>query len=177
MAMASTLDPLTEEFSPKEIVFIEKMGLHYERTYGIPRIGGRILGVLMLSAEAQTIEQLRAKVQVSHGSVSTNLRLLSVLGMVEKVTLSGERSDFYQFSTHAWQQVLLKRLESIEVLKTMAEQGLADLEPQGAVRQRFEEMLAWVNIGHGKYLEFLEEWQNLGRERDDENLTGLMDFK
>ena len=162
--MASNTNSLNNNISSQENNFIEKISQHYTRTYGIPRIGGRILGVLMLSPQAQTIDQLRTRLQASHGSISTNLRLLIVLGLVEKVSLPEERCDFYQFATHIWRRVLLKRLESIEGLKQMAEQGLIDLEPEGVVEQRFEELLAWVNIGYQKYLEFLDEWHKLSHE-------------
>lgn len=146
------------DLSPKQLAFIEKFAQHYERVYGIPRIGGRIWAFLLISETPRTINDLCAALHASHGSISTNLRLLMMLGLVQKFTLAGQRSDTYRFSTHAWDETLQKRLESIQQLGRMAQQAVDDLQPQGVVRQRFDEMLTWIGMATEKYHQLLEEW-------------------
>jgi len=146
------------ELTPKQQVFIEKFAQHYERVYGIPRIGGRIWGLLLISEQPRTIDELCAALRASHGSVSTNLRLLLMLGLVQKFTRAGQRRDTYRFSTHAWDETLHKRLESIQALGHMAQQAVDDLQPEGVVRQRFDEMLTWIEMATEKYHQLLEEW-------------------
>lgn len=148
------------DLSPSHLAFIEKFAQHYERVYGIPRIGGRIWAFLLISETPCTINELCAALHASHGSVSTNLRLLMMLGLAQKFTLAGRRQDTYCFSTYAWDETLKKRLESIQQLEHMAQQAVDDLQPQGVVRQRFDEMLTWIGLATEKYHQLLEEWNN-----------------
>ena len=55
--------------------FIERMGLAFESD-GLPRIAGRIFGLLLLSEDCRSLDELAAELKVSKGSVSTNARLL-----------------------------------------------------------------------------------------------------
>lgn len=149
----------TGKLSQAELAFIELNGQHYEKTYGIARIGGRILGLLMIAAAPITSEEIGATLKVSHGSISTNLRLLAVLGLIEKVTLPADRCDYYRFSPTAWDEILSKRMKCIHELRDLAYLGLDELKPQGAVRQRFEQMATWIEIADRKYEEMLAEWK------------------
>jgi DNA-binding transcriptional regulator GbsR (MarR family) len=146
------------ELNPKELAFIEKFAQHYERVYGIPRIGGRIWAYLLISETPRAIEDLCTALHASHGSISTNLRLLMMLGLVQKFTFAGQRRNTYRFSTHAWDETLQKRLDSIQQLERMAQQAVDDLQPEGVVRQRFDEMLTWIGLATEKYHQLLEEW-------------------
>ena len=123
--------------------FIENMGLHFEDC-GIPRIGGRILGLLMISTRPVSSEEMSGALQVSRSSISTNVRSLQMNGLVDKLSLPGERVDFYVFSKETWQRTLEMRLAGILDLKTRGEQGLQSLETGGPAQIRFEEMLNWV---------------------------------
>jgi DNA-binding transcriptional regulator GbsR (MarR family) len=155
--------------SEKELSFIEKNGQHYEKTYGIARIGGRILGLLMIQATPITIEEIGSTLGVSHGSISTNLRLLTLMGLVEKVTFPGDRCDYYQFSPDAWEEILNKRLKCILELRNLAYGALADLDPLGVVCQRFEEMASWADLAARKYHELLAEWKKFQEEMDKQS--------
>jgi len=149
----------TGKLSQAELAFIERAGQHYEKTYGIARIGGRILGLLMIAAAPLTSEEIGGALTVSHGSISTNLRMLSALGLAEMVTLPGDRRDYYRFSPVAWDEILSKRMKCIRELNDLACVGLDGLKLQGPVRQRFELMAAWIEIVARKYEEMLMEWK------------------
>jgi DNA-binding transcriptional regulator GbsR (MarR family) len=75
--------------------FIERMGL-ISQAEGIPRISGRILGVLVLFDEPFSFAQLSEKLQVSRASISTNTRLLETLTIIERTTKRGERQDYFR---------------------------------------------------------------------------------
>ncbi|MFN7035193.1 MAG: GbsR/MarR family transcriptional regulator, partial [Bellilinea sp.] len=74
--------------------FIENMGLHFEE-YGIPRIGGKILGLLLIASRPVSPEEMAELLQVSRSSISTNLRTLMMAGLADRVSVPGERSDYY----------------------------------------------------------------------------------
>ncbi len=75
--------------------FIEQLGRLAEGE-GLPRIAGRMLGSLMLNAESCSLEQLAVQLNVSRASISTNGRLLEGLGLIQRVTVPGDRRDYWQ---------------------------------------------------------------------------------
>ena len=60
---------------PQTVNFIERMGVALDSD-GLPRIAGRIFGLLLVSEDARSLDDLAAELRVSKGSVSTNARLL-----------------------------------------------------------------------------------------------------
>lgn len=139
--------------------FIENMGLHYEK-YGVARIGGRILGLLMLTPRSISAEEMAEALQVSRSSISTNLRMLLMAGLVEKVSLPGERCDYFEFSDSAWQRLLELRLEGVLSLKEVAEEGMLNLEQDHPGRQRLQEMVHWVEMLNQAYEQVSSELQS-----------------
>lgn len=139
--------------------FIENMGLHYE-AYDVPRIGGRILGLLMITLDPMTSEEMSEVLQVSRSSISTNLRTLQMAGLVEQVTVPGDRRDYYVFSEEAWLRTLEMRLEQVLSMKEAAEEGIESLEANHPARRRMKEMLAWTAMVQSAYERMSREWQS-----------------
>jgi DNA-binding transcriptional regulator GbsR (MarR family) len=123
--------------------FIETMGLALESD-GLPRIAGRIFGLLLVSEEARSLDDLAAELQVSKASVSTNARLLEQRGVLEQVGRPADRRDYYQVPRDLFSHTMAQRLarwqrfheavtsartnlpiQSPEVLKRLEEYGEA----------------------------------------------------
>ena len=145
--------------TPELSQFIENMGLHYE-DYGVPRIGGRILGLLLVSPRPISSEEMAEALQVSRSSISTNLKTLQMSELVEKVSLPGERVDYYVFSPEGWQRALEMRLASILDLKELAEQGLDGLAEDHPAYSRLIEMGEWVEMVQQAVNQLTEQWQS-----------------
>lgn len=123
--------------------FIEQMGQHFEED-GLSRIGGRLLGYLMLSTEPQSLDSLAEALQVSKASVSTNTRMLESLGALERVTLPGDRRDYYQAATDIRERMIEFRLQRFYATRELIQKGLktqAAQDPQ--VRARMEEITSF----------------------------------
>ena len=125
--------------------FIENMGLHYEE-YGVPRIGGRIMGFLMIAPRPYSAEDIADVLQVSLSSISTNLRTLMMVDLVEKISLPGERIDYFIFSAESWQRALELRLAGMFELREMAEETLDELDGDHTARERLESLCEWVDL-------------------------------
>jgi len=145
------------EVTPALSQFIENMGLHYE-DYGVARIGGRILGLLLVAPRPISSEEMAEALQVSRSSISTNLRTLQMGELVEKVSLPGERVDYYVFSPDAWQKALEMRLASIFDLKELAGQGMSGLDEGHPARVRLQQMATWVELLDQAMQKLTEEW-------------------
>ena len=143
--------------------FIENMGLHFEE-YGVPRIGGRILGLLLASSRPVSSEEISEVLEASRSSVSTNLRTLLMTGLADRVSLPGERSDYYVFSDEAWEAILEIRLDRIESLREMAEDGLQGVQDHHPARARLKEITAWADMVEKAYEGIIKEWQSRKEE-------------
>ena len=89
--------------------FIETMGLALESD-GLPRIAGRIFGLLLVSEDARSLDDLAAELRVSKASISTNARLLEHRGVLEQVSRPADRRDYYQVPHDLFSHTMAQRL-------------------------------------------------------------------
>jgi DNA-binding transcriptional regulator GbsR (MarR family) len=89
--------------------FIERMGLALESD-GLPRIAGRIFGLLLVSEDARSLDELAGELRVSKGSVSTDARLLEQRGVVERISRPGDRRDYYRVQPDLFSHTMAQRL-------------------------------------------------------------------
>ena len=102
---------------------VERFGLRFEED-GLPRIAGRMLGLLMVSAEPRSLDELGEVLQASKTSVSTNARLLERMGVVERTTRPGDRRDYYQIVDNLHMRMLDTRLEQMRTTRDLLSQAV-----------------------------------------------------
>jgi len=136
---------------------IEDIALFYE-SHGIPRIGGRIIGLLLLTEGAISAEQIASRLKVSRGSISSNVRSLMNFGLIEKISEPGNRLNYYCFSPTAWENVLTMRLKAFIPLQQLAKHGLSILPHNDTSRPRLEELIEWAQLYQEYNEKLLEKW-------------------
>jgi len=159
--MKRTDPPHPDKFkkpSPELTHFIESMGRYFE-SYGIPRIGGRILGVLLVAHEPLSAEEIASILKVSRASLSTNFRLLLASAMAEKVTFPGDRTTYFAFPATAWEKAMTVELEGTAALQRLAEQGLRALPSGDPARVRLANLIEWSGFIHDTYERALSKWR------------------
>ncbi len=144
----------------EERMYVEKVGLAFEQLT-LPRMAGRIFGWLLISESPLiSIGELVEALQASKSSVSTMLRLLMQIKLVELVSRPGERRDYYRIHPDAWVNSLQDRLEQAHAFRQLAEQGLAILA--GASRERcrrLEEMRSLYALLEREIPGLMELWE------------------
>ncbi|MBO9428261.1 MarR family transcriptional regulator [Sulfitobacter sp. R18_1] len=85
--------------------FIEKIGL-ITQAEGLPRIAGRVFGMLVFDGEMVSFGEISERLQVSRASVSTSIRLLEERGMIKRVAKPGDRQDFFQLANNPYENML-----------------------------------------------------------------------
>lgn len=85
--------------------FIEQMGL-VAQGEGMPRIAGRLMGMMVFDGRAYSFGELATALQVSRGSVSTNARLLENMGVIERVTKPGDRQDYFELTADPYAAII-----------------------------------------------------------------------
>lgn len=63
--------------------------------YGVTPSIGRLYGILFFNNDPLTLDDMKEELQMSKTSMSTSVRTLTDLNMVEKVWRKGERKDLY----------------------------------------------------------------------------------
>jgi DNA-binding transcriptional regulator GbsR (MarR family) len=120
--------------------FIEDISLYFEQM-GLPRMAGRVLGVLLIcNPPAQSLTDLCALLQASKSSVSTTTRLLTEMGLIERVASPIPRQVYFQFKPGGWVVFIRQHLRLWASLHQIAEQGLELLQDRGPEsRERLQE--------------------------------------
>jgi DNA-binding transcriptional regulator GbsR (MarR family) len=118
-----------------ELEYCEAFGRLFETT-GATRIAGRLVGWLLIcDPSEQTQAELVELLGVSKASVSTELRALEQLGLVERTTLPGDRRSYYRITVDAWPELMARRLRMIDRFVDLADRGLALLEHETSARR------------------------------------------
>jgi DNA-binding transcriptional regulator GbsR (MarR family) len=134
------------------------MGRYFE-SYGIPRIGGRILGLLLVARGPLPAESIAATLRVSRASISTNFRLLLAGGLAEKVSFPGDRTTYFSFPENAWEKTLTVEVNSATAMKRLALQGLEALPPGDPARKRMGELVEWAEYLLQLFQHALVDWR------------------
>jgi DNA-binding transcriptional regulator GbsR (MarR family) len=130
---------MTEQFY-EEKHFIEDISLYFEEM-GLPRTAGRVLGVLLISdPPQQSLNDLCEVLQTSKSSISTTTRLLTEMGLIERVPSPKPREVAFEFKPGGWVAFMRMRLRLMASLHQIAEQGLKLLQGKHpALRERLQE--------------------------------------
>ena len=139
--------------------FIERMGLALEAD-GLPRIAGRIFGLLLVSEDARSLDDLACDLKVSKASVSTNARMLEQRAVLERISRPGDRRDYYRVPTNLFSHTMAQRVarwqrfhEAIGAART----SLAIRSPE--VLDRLEEYQEAYAFMSQVITEALAQWQ------------------
>jgi DNA-binding transcriptional regulator GbsR (MarR family) len=120
--------------------FVEDIGLYFEQM-GLPRMAGRVLGVLLISdPPEQSLNDLAEELQASKSSMSTTTRLLSEMGLIERVASAKPREVAFRFKPGGWVVFMRMRLRLMASLHQIAERGLELLKDEPpALQERLQE--------------------------------------
>lgn len=110
--------------------FIERIGL-ITQAEGLPRIAGRVFGLLIFDGEVVSFGDLAKQLQVSRGSISSSIRLLEERGLVRRIAKAGDRQDYFQLAPNPY----VTMLEGIQKRSRATKDDIAqtiDALPPGA---------------------------------------------
>ncbi|HOP60140.1 MAG TPA: MarR family transcriptional regulator [Candidatus Saccharicenans sp.] len=147
--------------------FIEDISLYFEQM-GIPRMAGRILGVLLIAnPPEQSIDDLCERLQASKSAISTNARLLSEMGLIERVPSPKPRRIYFRFLPGGWVTFMRMYLRMMASLHQIAERGLELLKDEDpALRERLQEahdMFSLIEDELPGLLKRIEEQRGISR--------------
>ncbi|MBL8099909.1 MAG: hypothetical protein JNK81_12050 [Anaerolineales bacterium] len=111
--------------------FIEGMS-GISQFWGFPKAMGAIFGALYLSATPLSLDGLVENTGLTKGAISTNVRMLTRMGLIHPVTRIADRKDYYEAETDFYKsvQAILKGRQSNEFDRAInsVKETLASLE-------------------------------------------------
>lgn len=149
--------------------YLERWATLFE-TFGTTPMVGRLAGWLLICDPAeQSAHQIAGAVGVSLSSVSTAMKTLLSIGLVERVRRTGERSTFYRLRPGRWGEIIGRRLAAIRSMRELAASGLKlrvaggrDQDPKEGRRspdRRVEEVLKYCDFIEREFIELMERWK------------------
>lgn len=110
--------------SPESLAYVERVATYWQ-SGGLGHAAGAILGYLTVCEPAAlTQAEIASALGLSAGTVSTQLRTLVAVEMVEKVRRMGVRTHFYQLPHDMWVRILGSEDRRIAGLRKLADEGL-----------------------------------------------------
>lgn len=161
-AASSNEPPLVGESSIL-LQYIKNLGLYFEE-YNIPPIGGEILGLLSVAPRPLSQDDMIEVLGASRSSISTNLRSLLMAGLVDRVSVVGERSDAFVLSEDILEKLLEIHLDNARNLREIAQTGLTGLPDDHPARQRVQDIVDWAGLLEMAYQDILQRWQSQGED-------------
>ena len=148
--------------------FVEEVGIVFEQT-GLPRMAGHIFGWLLISDPPHQSQSELAKVlMASKGSISTTIRLLLQIGMVEHFVIPGIRHDYFHLRQDALRRTIRHGLvDEVKMFRQLAERGLELMKAKASIRRQWlEEMRDRYAFLEKELPNLLERWEQRHKERE-----------
>lgn len=141
---------------------VEEFGNIYEN-YGLARLKGLIVGLLLAYDEPQSLDDIAAKLGRSKGPISQTIRELALGGLVRKAEGPVARRDYYEADPDLFYNNFRRNMRTVVKNRTTAEYFLGELDRSGdgadGLRANLEHMRAFYALMEDFYARFEEEWE------------------
>jgi DNA-binding transcriptional regulator GbsR (MarR family) len=139
--------------------YVEEVARYFEDA-GLPRIAGRLIGVLMVAEpREQSAADLAHRLHASRASISTMGRLLISAGIVERWTVPGQRREYLRFRDDAWPTVMMEKTRWISELRQLGERGLRlYARTDGPARESLSELVDLMVFFEREWPPLMERW-------------------
>jgi DNA-binding transcriptional regulator GbsR (MarR family) len=144
--------------------FIQDFGEAYQQ-FGLPRLMGRIVGLLLQAADPISLDEIASRLHVSKGPVSQVVRRLSDRGLISQVWVPGDRRHFYRAAADIFGQAFSNHTELLEQNLHLARRYVERTEKHDGgtpehFRVRLDEMERFYTMMNRHLRAFLEEWRS-----------------
>ncbi|SLI26633.1 transcriptional regulator TrmB [Mycobacteroides abscessus subsp. bolletii] len=139
----------------------EKLALMLS-SHGMQRMTSRVLATLLFTEKpAMTAADLAELLQASAGSISTAMKALTSVGLVEQVPVPASRRDHYRLREDAWATMYTNQNEVIAAMQEAAEAGVAATAPDGLAHQRLTQMRDFYAFMWREIPALLQHWEQM----------------
>jgi len=149
--------------------FIQDFGEAYHM-FGLPRLMGRIVGLLLHADEPVSLDTITQELNVSKGPVSQIVKRLRDHNQVKRVWIPGDRKDYYTADPDIFENSFINHMKMMEQnlylskkYHTLIENN--NYEGSEAFKKHIKEMELFFNTVRTHYNNLLEDWKNTKNTR------------
>ncbi|MDD8018533.1 MAG: winged helix-turn-helix transcriptional regulator [Bacteroidota bacterium] len=146
--------------------FADEVGIFFEKS-GMPRIAGKIYGLLLISEHPHlSTDEIAEQLTASRGSVSTMTRMLIEAGIIDKIRVPGERQDSFRIRSLTFSQLLKAKLDQTAEFHKVIDKGFALFpEKNSTVYERLKELHDFVAFFQKELGSLFERWELQQKQR------------
>src|SRR5262245_402819 len=134
--------------------------------WGISPTMAQIHGLLFITGQSLSMDDIMDRLQTSRGNVSMNLTKLVEWGLVRRAHRRGDRRDYYEAPGDVWEMFTLiaaqRKRREIDPMLGALRQCVERLAPEaGEQRRRVGDLLAFLTLVDGLAQRFFESHKGL----------------
>ncbi|MGV0813551.1 MarR family transcriptional regulator [Mycolicibacterium boenickei] len=130
-------------------------------SHGMQRMTARVLATLLFTEQPQvTMAELAGTLQASAGSISGSLKMLTSVGLAERVPAPASRRDHFRLRDDAWATLFTNQNETITAMQAAARAGIAATDPNSPAHHRLTEMRDFYAFLMAEIPAVLERWHD-----------------
>ena len=132
--------------------------------FGLNPLMGRIVGLLIISKEPQSLDDIVEQLEMSKGPISQICRRLKERGLIEKVWIPGDRKDYYQTADDIFGKAYANQINKMQQNIEIAEKYLTQAEALKSddaeyIKKRMKMMKAFYELMDEFNKNFMEKWK------------------
>jgi DNA-binding transcriptional regulator GbsR (MarR family) len=124
------------------------------------RMTARVFAALLFTEQdTLTAGEITELLTISSGSVSTALKSLTAVGLIERVPAPGSRREHFRFREDAWATLMSEQNQLVKVMREAAEQGIAATGEDSPAGRRLAEMRDFYDYLWRELPALIDRWK------------------
>lgn len=131
---------------------------------GLQRMTARVLATLLFTEQpSMTMSELAEVLHASAGSISGALKMLTSVGLAERVPAPASRRDHFRLRDDAWATLFTSQNATLAAMQSAAEAGIAATGEDSPAHRRLGQMRDFYAFLTDEIPALLDRWH---RQRD-----------
>ncbi|MFL0181121.1 MULTISPECIES: GbsR/MarR family transcriptional regulator [unclassified Mycobacterium] len=127
---------------------------------GLQRMTARVLATLLFTEQpTMTMGELADQLQASAGAISGAMKMLTAVGLVERVPAPASRREHYRLRDDAWAVLFTNQNVAITAMQDAAAAGIAATTDDHPAHHRLTRMRDFYTFLLAEIPELLERWR------------------
>ncbi|APU15361.1 MULTISPECIES: GbsR/MarR family transcriptional regulator [Actinoalloteichus] len=133
---------------------------------GMQRMTARVMSALLFAEqETVTAGELAERLKISPGTVSTAVKNLATVGLIERVPAPGSRREHFRFRGDAWTTLMSSKNTTLKVMQDAAQEGIDTAGEDSVAGRRLVEMRDFYGYLMAELPPVIDRWTAAKIER------------
>lgn len=143
----------------KLLSYIEENGILFERL-GMTRMAGRVFGYLIVSDKTEaSFDEIRLALKASKGSISGTTKQLINTGLIQPVSLPGDRKTYYRLNKIEVGKILESRIQLFVKFSEMTSKGAGLRKGKDELTDWLKEISTFYDWVGGEIKGIIRKWE------------------